>query len=378
MWTVLPLAGSLVIGLALLTGIAFLASRYFALPRYPDEVHFARTGDGWRIAVIRHRPVGPAHGEPVLLVHGIAANRYNFDLTDERSLALYLSRSGYDVWMVELRGRGYSTRPRLFSGLRYDWCFDEYVEQDLPAATAAILRATGARRLHLVGFSTGALAAYAFLTDPHRTIEIASLVSIAGPSSFKRTRTYISGRLIRNLRWMRHRFLMRVLAPLSGYFHISPLQIIHNPENLEGLTQRHIMVNLIANFARNELLQYGDWLMNDVFRSIDQRRDYRAELSRLDTPTLFLAGARDLLAPPDAVKSTHDAISSADKRFIICSRAQKFAVNYGHFDLLLGHHAPIEIFPLVREWLAEHEHRHVWHNPEQAIEPEANEPPAAS
>lgn len=378
MWTVLALAGSLIIGLTLLTGIAFLASRYFALPRYPDEVHFARTSDDWRIAVIRHRPVGQAQGEPVLLVHGIAANRYNFDLTDERSLALFLSRSGYDVWMVELRGRGYSTRPRLFSGLRYDWCFDEYVEQDLPAATTAILRATGARRLHLVGFSTGALAAYAFLTDPHRTIEIASLVSIAGPSSFKRTRTYISGRLIRNLRWMRHRFLMRVLAPLSGYFHISPLQIIHNPENLEGLTQRHIMVNLIANCARNELLQYGDWLVNDVFRSLDQRRDYRAELSRLDTPTLFLAGARDLLAPPDAVKATHDTISSPDKRFIICSRAQKFAVNYGHFDLLLGHHAPAEIFPLVRNWLAEHEPRPVWHNPEQAIEPEASKPPTAS
>ncbi|HEX2569843.1 MAG TPA: alpha/beta hydrolase [Polyangia bacterium] len=377
MWTVLALVGSLIIGLALLTGIAFLASRYFALPRYPDEVHFARTGDGWRIAVIRHRPVGPSRGEPVLLIHGIAANRYNFDLTDERSLALYLSRSGYDVWMVELRGRGYSTRPRLFSGLHYDWCFDEYVEQDLPAATAAILHATGAQRLHLVGFSTGALAAYAFLTDPHRTTEIASLVSIAGPSSFKRTRTYLSGRLIRNLRWMRHRFLMRVLAPLSGYFHLSPLQLIHNPENLEGLTQRYIMVNLIANFARNELLQYGDWLMNDVFRSLDQRRDYRAELSRLETPTLFLAGSRDLLAPPDAVKATHDTICSPDKRFVICSRAQKFAANYGHFDLLLGQHAPAEIFPLVRDWLAEHEHRQAWQAPEQTMEPEVNEPTIA-
>jgi pimeloyl-ACP methyl ester carboxylesterase len=378
MWMVLALLGSLIIGLALLTGIAFLASRYFASPRDPDEIHFARTGDGWRIAVIRHRPVGPVQGEPVLLVHGIAANRYNFDLTDERSLALYLAHNGYDVWMVELRGRGYSTRPRLFSGLRYDWCFDEYVEQDLPAAAAAILRASGAGRLHLVGFSTGALAAYAFLTDPHRTIEIASLVSIAGPSSFKRTRTHISGRLIRNLRWLRHRFLMRVLAPLSGYFHISPLQLIHNPENLDGLTQRRIMVNLIANFARNELLQYGDWLMNDVFRSLDQRRDYRAELSRLNTPTLFLAGARDLLAPPDAVKVTHDAICSSDKRFVICSRAQKFAVNYGHFDLLLGEHAPAEIFPLVHEWLAEHEQRHVWQSPESTMKPETSEPPAAS
>jgi hypothetical protein len=37
---------------------------------------------------------------------------------------------------------------------------------------------------------------------------------------------------------------------------------------------------------------------------------------------------------------------------VICSRAHKFSVNYGHYDLVLGTHAPQEIYPLVREWLA--------------------------
>jgi pimeloyl-ACP methyl ester carboxylesterase len=351
-------------GLALLIYAGFLAARYFFVPRYPDEIHFATTSDGWRLALVRYRPVengaGPPHGEPVLLVHGIASNRYNLDLTDDLSLARYLAGRGYDVWLVELRGRGLSMRPRLFSGVHYDWSFDEYAERDLPAAAACVIRALGragggpAPRLHLVGFSTGALACLAWLADPHRSCEVASLVAIGAATTFKRTGRNVSGRILRNLRWLRHRWLMRVVAPISGYWHPSPLQIIHNPENTDGAVQRRAMVNMIANFSRNELLQYSDWIMNDVYRSIDQRRDYRAELGRVTTPSLLLAGPRDVLAPPDAVKTTFEALGSTDKQFMICSRAQGLRVNYGHFDMVIGREAPGEIFPLIGRWLDAH------------------------
>jgi pimeloyl-ACP methyl ester carboxylesterase len=365
--TALSIVIGVVVGLALLTYAGFLAARYFFVPRYPDEIHFASTSDGWRLAISRYRPGGVAGGGPqngadclggslpVLMVHGIAANRHNFDLTDELSLARHLAAKGHDVWVVELRGRGLSTRPRLFSQVRYDWTFDEYAERDLPAAVETVLRASGADRLHLVGFSTGALACYAFLTDVHRTIDVASLVSIGGPSSFKRLSRTVSGRLIRSLRFLRHRWLMRVMAPVSGRFHPSPLQIIYNPENTDGATQRRVMVNMIANFSRNELLQYSDWILYDVFRSIDHRRDYRAELGRLEVPTLFLAGPRDVLAPPDAVKVTFESIGATDKEFRICSRGQGMRVNYGHFDLLVGRESPSEIFPLVAGWIESHE-----------------------
>jgi pimeloyl-ACP methyl ester carboxylesterase len=349
-------------GLGILVYIGFLAARYFFVPRFPDEIHFASTSDGWRLAVTRYRArpeadgddKPPAPAEPVLLVHGIASNRYNLDLTDEMSLARYLAGRGYDAWLVELRGRGLSTRPRLFSGVRYDWSFDEYAERDLPAAAETVVRATGASRVHLVGFSTGALAAYGWLSDPHRKVEVASLVSIGGATSFKRTARSLSGRLIRNLRWLRHRWLMRFMAPISGYYHPSPLQIIHNPENTDGPVQRRAMVNMIANFSRNELLQYSDWILNDTFRSIDHRRDYRAELGRITAPTLFLAGPRDVLAPPDAVKVTWEAIGATDKQFLICSRAQGMRVNYGHFDMVIGREAPNEIYPRIAKWLDAH------------------------
>lgn len=342
--------------LVVLVYASFLASRYFFVPRFPDEIAYTTTEDGWRIGVSRHRPahLSRRFAEPLLLVHGVASNRLNFDLTDQLSLAGALSRAGFDTWVVDLRGRGHSARPRLFSGLRYDWSFDEYVEKDLPAAAREVLRATGAERLHLVGFSTGALACLAFLSSPRRDVEVGSMVSMAGTTSFKRLSKFLSARLIRSLRWMRHRWLMRVLAPGSGYLHPSPLQLIYNPENTDGLTQRRAMVNAVASFARNELLQYADWIRLDTFRSIDQRRDYRAELGRITTPILCLAGARDPFAAPDAVKETYDAlVGVTDKTFRICSRAQGMRVNYGHFDMLWGRDAPDEIYPVVEQWLAE-------------------------
>jgi len=349
----LSISTGAVLVLAGLVYASFLAGRWFFVPRFPDEVCYTTTEDGWRIGISRYRPVDRKFAEPVLLVHGIASNRLSFDLTDRLSLAMSLQKAGFDVWVVDLRGRGDSARPKLFSGLRYDWSFDEYAEKDLPAAVKEVLRATGAPRVHLVGFSIGALACYAYLSGTKRDLGVGSLVSLAGPTSFKRLEKFLSARLIRSLRWMRHRWMMRVLAPGSGYLHPSPLQLIYNPENTDGLTQRRAMVNAVANFSRNELLQYADWIRGDVFRSIDQRRDYRAELGRIEAPALFIAGARDPFGAPDAVKETFDACTGIkDKEFRICSRAQGMKANYGHFDLLLGRDAPDEVYPMVASFLA--------------------------
>jgi pimeloyl-ACP methyl ester carboxylesterase len=340
----------LIVVLALLVTAAFVAGRWFFVERYPDEIHFAGTEDGWRIALTRYRS-SPPGGEPVLLVHGIASNHYALDLTEELSLARALSQAGYDAWLVDLRGRGQSTQPRLFGEHGWEWSFDEYVERDMPAAIATVLAATGRARCHLLGHSLGAVVVYAVLGDPRRAAEVRSAVAIGGPASYRFQQKYLFHWPLRNLRFVRHAFLMRLLAPVAGYWRP---KVLHSPENIAGATIRRFLVNASVNFARNEMLQYSDWIANDQFRSIDHRRDYRKEMATIATPMLLVAGNKDLLAPPPSVKDAFDAIASSDKKLVIASRGQALDANYGHLDLVLGRNAPKEIFPLVVEWLGAH------------------------
>jgi pimeloyl-ACP methyl ester carboxylesterase len=348
MWTALIIAMSTIAILALLVWAAFIAGRWFFIANAPDEIHFAKTDDGWRLAITRYRGTGT----PVLLCPGIGANRFNVDLDDEHSLARAIAGAGHDTWILELRGRGLSTKPQLFTDFRYDWSFDEYVEKDAPAAIGAVLAATGKPQLHWVGFSLGANIGYGVLAGPLGA-KIASAVCVGGPVDFKFQSKYLFSWPLRNLRWLKHRFLMRLLAPLAGYWRP---RLLHNPDNISGEVIRRFMVNGVCNFAENEMLQYGDWLANDQFRSIDHRRDYRKDMAKIGQPILFVAGNQDRIAPPQSVKDGFEAVTSPEKRFVIASsRKEGFESNYGHYDLVLGENAAKDIFPLVTSWLAERE-----------------------
>src|SRR5512140_3464556 len=102
-----------------------LIDAWFEIGRARPRLYHARTHDGWRLALYRHAPGRRSHRTPVLLCHGMASNRWDMDGPGRISLARYLVRRGYDVWVVELRGAGRSTRPSLWNGKRYDWTFED-------------------------------------------------------------------------------------------------------------------------------------------------------------------------------------------------------------------------------------------------------------
>ena len=92
--------------------------------------HHAATRDGWRIT-LHHRPPRPAaHASPVILCHGMGSNRYNVDGPGRTSLARFLQRRGYDVWVLELRGAGCSRRLLRLPPVPYRWSFEDYVHHE--------------------------------------------------------------------------------------------------------------------------------------------------------------------------------------------------------------------------------------------------------
>src|SRR5512142_2828804 len=79
------------------------------VPAREDELLFAPTRDGWRLALGRCRPRGPPRPVPVLLVHGIAMNRQAFEFGVSRyALAAHLAAAGFDCFSLDLRGHGAS------------------------------------------------------------------------------------------------------------------------------------------------------------------------------------------------------------------------------------------------------------------------------
>ena len=94
-----------------------LIDAWFELGReIRPQRYSARTRDGWRLALYRFPLRRSAHRTPVLLCHGMSSNRWDMDGPGRISMARYLQRRGYDVWVVELRGAGRSTRPTWWNG----------------------------------------------------------------------------------------------------------------------------------------------------------------------------------------------------------------------------------------------------------------------
>ena len=355
MLTILTLLFWLAVACGALALLGFVAGRLLSVERQPDAVHFAQTEDGWRLGLARYRPQRPIGGAPpVVLCPGFALSAAIYDLFPETSLARYLASFGYDVWLLDLRGRGYSERPRFGGRRRYTWAFDDYVELDLPAAIDAICRETGARAVQWIGLDLGALVPLAALTRGGAA-RVASLAALAAPAIFRRQAALLPRWVLRALRLVRIEAALRLAAPLLGRLFPPPLSLWQNRDNIDSPAYRRLLINACCSFSRRELAQYREWLAGDLFQALDGARDYRKGLSSLALPCLLLYGPRDPLAPPEAMEATADALPGVeDKVVVVASRMHGMSANYGHLDLLAARTAPRDIYPHLLKWLDLH------------------------
>jgi pimeloyl-ACP methyl ester carboxylesterase len=328
----------------------FWAWVYRVRPRQ-DELRLARTGDGWEIAVARRSPRSPASKPPIVLCHGLAANRGNLDFgLDRWSLSAALAREGFDCFAIDLRGHGDSRkRPK---GAAREISFDVYLAQDIPAVLDEVRKATGSDQVFWVGHSQGALLGLAAAgLYPAR---VAGVVALAPPTHFHAHTTLRKLLPYAFLATGRgYRFLARSLAPFAGHVHLKLAQIPWNSRNVEVPLYRQVMCNVVENVPPAVMAQFLDWARRDRFASTDGLTDYRAGLAGCLQPALFVSGAVDMLAPPAAVRAGYE-LWAGEKEYVNAGRESGFAADYGHSDLIFGRRAPEEIFPRIVAWLRAH------------------------
>ena len=328
--------------------------------------YWARTRDGWWLALHRYAPARGGHRTPVLLCHGMSSNRWNMDGPGRTSLARWLRRRGYDVWVLELRGAGRSTHPTWWNGKRYTWSFEDYVQHDAPAALRVVLREARAAQVHWVGHSMGGMIAYALLMSPvHR--KIASAVTLASP-----TMTAVGHPLLdfglpyrTALRYVPNRVpigtLARLAAPaaplLARLLRPSVSDLGWHPGNADVALLRTLMLTAVDDLPAALLREFARWYETRAMRDRYGMFDFSEHLERITAPICIIAGSHDGLTPVRDLEDVYRRVTSADKAFRVVGQAHGCARNYSHADLILGLHAPDDVYPIVLDWLEAHRTR---------------------
>ncbi len=319
--------------------------------RFVKEVIATREGSH-PIAIVRKRLASETSTKAaVLLIHGFGQNRYTWH-TSRRSFVNFLASHGYDVFNLDLRGRG---RSRRFGAL-HDTGLDDYIRDDLPAAIQSVLRLSGHTQVCLIGHSMGGLISYCVAGSSMRE-QVSGVITLGSPYRFGEGSVFL-----------------RVAAPLfyaarlTGAFDADPpipLRMLgtHMRKRLRlwdsrlfpaplrpwypGSMEPEVLEeNLATAFEHTRMgIALGIVSMGaeDALKSHDGMTDYGLAFELADMPLLVVAGSHDALAAPASVRPAFDRSRSSDKTY------REFPM--GHIDLILGRNAPFTVWPLVRTWL---------------------------
>ena len=116
---------------------------------------------------------------PVLMIHGLLQSAGAYCVNDDDSLAFYLAKSGYDVWLGNNRC-GFTPEHTM---LKYNdprmwaWNIRQMGVMDLPALVSRVLSETGFEKLGLICHSQGTTEAFVALAKEQRP-DLGEMISV--------------------------------------------------------------------------------------------------------------------------------------------------------------------------------------------------------
>lgn len=330
------------------------------LPAISRDLHWAVTNEKFELALSRLR-AGKKAGRrfPVILSHGLFVNSLFFDLDENESLARYLAKEGFDVWNLSLRGTGRSLNP--LRGGPESWTLDDMMERDLPAVIRYVQKESGRSKVIFLGYEMGGLLLYGY-AEKTGGRGLAALVAIAAPVTFNHPRQEPMKGL---LKLAGSPILKKLFLSLNGPFFARALipyvpkieSIFYNPENIDDEVKAKFLEDALAEINPGVLDHLLSMIKRGEFVAARGNFSYRKNLARIQLPSLFIGGEGDVLAPPEALRVIHRAVSSTDRTLRIFGPASKDSASYGHVDLILGKRAREEVFPVIGRWLKQRDEK---------------------
>jgi pimeloyl-ACP methyl ester carboxylesterase len=353
------LARSTILLVALLPA-CFCISPFLGPTASDSEIVYAESEPGVMIALHHFPTTEPNGGPPVILCHGIAAAGASFDVDPAHSMPLFLNRRGFDVWVMDMRGIGASSKPNpwWFDDFDCDANFENAIQHDIPAVIDKVTEITGKPKVFWAGHSMGGMLIYGYAGTIDQS-RLAGLVIIGSPIDFKREHMgdvvsfgIDNAWLLDWLPYIPVEGSAWALAPIAGT-KMSLQSFIWNQDNIEKPLARAIWAGGVGNMYRGVAQQFSGWITGEIpmYSSVDGSIDYGKSLGNISIPALVITGQVDVLGTPISVYEGYRRLSSEDKTFVVLSRSNGFGADYGHVDEYVGDNAAKFVFPLIGDWL---------------------------
>lgn len=266
-------------------------------------------------------------GDVVFMVHGAIENGTIFYSKSNKGLAPFLAKHGFDVYVIDLRGRGQST-PAINKNSKHGQT--ESINQELPLALEHIRSLRPNVKQHWLAHSWGGPLINSLLARQPQLLEHISSLTYFGSKRSIQIK-YLKRFIYIDLFWFG---ICKLIIKFYGYL---PAKKLKFGADLETKKSHQQSINWV----------YGSWIDSD------DGFNYAVKLKNLNlAPSLYLAAINDhVLGHPKDVERFMNESGTGEKCYILLGKNYGNLVNYDHINMLTHPLAIKDHFQVVLNWL---------------------------
>ncbi|EPS72628.1 hypothetical protein M569_02125, partial [Genlisea aurea] len=249
----------------------------------------------------------------------------------------------------------------------YDWGFDQCLEEDIPAVMEYVRERSKPKdgRLFAIGHSMGGMLLYARLSKcsyEGRDPGFVAIVTLGSSLDFSSSNSVLKTLLpladpaqALNVPAVPLGSLLAAAYPLASRppYILSWLNdLISAQDMLHPELFKKLVLNNFCTIPAKLVLQLASSLREGGMKD-SRGAFYKDHLHKTDVHVLALAGDRDLICPPEAVKETVKAFPKHLATYKVFGEPS--GPHYAHYDLVGGRLAVEHLYPSVIDFLTRHD-----------------------
>ena len=280
-----------------------------------QELHYINTSDKIKIALWKLLP-SQSNNQNIFLTHGTFSNRKICD-----GIANYFVELGYTCWIMEWRNHGKSSKSER------NFNFETIAKYDIKSTFNFLFVDQKIKNIHCITHSGGGIIlTMALINNPEFCSTIKSI-------TFFGVQAFSAGNTTGNrLKIVIGKYISKLLGKI--------------PAKFVGSTEHDEKYYLMK--------QWFNWNLSGNFKG-ENKFDYKLRISKIKTPILSICAKGDnFIAPDYACKLFLSEFKNPENKLVYLSKQTGNLEDYNHSRILKSKHAQKEVWPLVVNWIKNH------------------------